>query len=122
MNTRLIDIVTEDVQKLFGFSETDLFNLKVDVGLQYLEQRFEHDPNIGKLLSTHPAFWLWWRERWAERDREIIRKVSGKPVPRANSFLWNWYARHHSAENISFYPNYVLINQCLGEREALKNL
>lgn len=141
MRAKLIDIITQDASKLFRLNEEDLFNLKVDYGLRYLEERFEHDPNIGKMLSSHTNFWTWWREMWAWRDKQLLknceRKVWGiayahypvlkhttqvfrlkdrnfkQVMPIMERDTWNFYQDFHRPDKITYYPNYVLINSCI---------
>lgn len=144
MHKRIIDIITKDVSNLLRLDEDDLFDLKVTVGLQYLELYFEHDPNIGKMLSTHAKFWLWWCELWAQRDRELLKLCERKAwgiayryklkevvlkdgnkftpiqiVPILARDVWSFYTNHHNAARIKFYPNYVLISACMKENKTL---
>ena len=138
----MIDIITADAVKLFVLDEVELFNLKVDVGLAYLRKRFETQPHVADALKDHPKFWLWWRELWAERDRKLLSTCehreffvaylhpTGKvmTLPGGDSYqpkgytyipvsdVWEFYTKYNKPERIQFYPNDVLINECLASR------
>jgi len=148
MHSKMIDIITEDVQQLFRLRAEDLFDLKVDYGLAYLDRHFAHDPATASAMKKHPKFWLWWRELWAERDRKLMTMCEAKtywvkylyPIGKeikldnGDSFqhkgietiywseTWNFYRRYHSPSRIEFYPNMVLINECLGQDKEFSTL
>lgn len=140
MLTKEIDTITEDVEKLFRFNTADLFFLKVDTGKKYLEERVP-DAEIRGALEHHPKFWHWWNELWAERDRRLLSlcvEVAGviwfrapvaslhptkaqcsvvTPIPKSDQ--WDFYKKYHRPQNIKFYPNLVLINECMGKNELV---
>lgn len=139
MSPRMIDIITADACKIFDLEEEYLFELKVDNGINYLSKRFEHDPQLAEALKSNAKFWTWWRELWAERDRKLLtmcvrnsfaiiyRHPIGKSIKLRNGdFIENtalthiaisdacyFYTKYHTPDQIQFYPNYVLINECL---------
>lgn len=140
MQTKMIDIITADVERVLRLRAEDLFDLKLEYGIAYLHRRFELDTDIATALQNHPKFWLWWRELWAERDRKLLAMCEphefylryvypvGKEVTleSGDSFqhkgvtgimwdeVWDFYSKYHRPEKIPFYPNYVLVSECLG--------
>lgn len=146
MSPMMIDVITEDVSRLFKLDEEELFFLKAEYGKNYLDVRFENEIKIAETLVKAPAFWLWWRELWAERDRKLLNSCqrrpwgfqytypTGKPceLPGGDSYtptetiiiepheVWNFYKAHHHWRKIQYYPNYQLINACLNEQVTEK--
>lgn len=129
MHAKLIDIITEDVIRLFELDRDALYNLRLEYGLQYLDIRFEHDPAIGKAMSTYANFWNWWVELWAQRDRELMKYCKEQPwgisyrryLPEYTVKVirmadrWQWYQQYHKPERIKFYPNQLLVSSCMAE-------
>src|SRR5688572_25301066 len=74
MEAKLIDVITNDTIRLYGLNEEALFFLKTDYAKLYLQERFAQDPHIVDALLKHPAFWTWWRELWADRDRNLLKR------------------------------------------------
>jgi hypothetical protein len=141
MSPMMIDIITKDVRALFKLDEEELFFLKAEYGKNYLDIRFENEPKIAESLLKAPAFWAWWCELWAERDRKLIQSCKpslygnlrytfpiGKTVQLANGDsytptdstviedVWEFYKSYHHWRKIQYYPNYQLINACLKEQ------
>jgi hypothetical protein len=133
MHPKIIDIVTADVSRLFDLDEAALFNLKLEYGLRYLDDRFANDPHLKKALSSHAEFWLWWRQLWAERDRELLKRCSAKSYgielvtesdyssyggkmamvkPILHSQVWEFYEDFNYWSRVKLYPNNVLISAC----------
>ena len=146
MTPQLIDVITNDTQERFALDTEELFFLKADYGKQYLDTRFEYEPQIAKALLKAPSFWLWWRELWAERDRKLLNSCVrypwgirytypvGKTIELANGDsytptqstviehdeVWKFYTTYHHWRKIQFYPNYQLINACVKEQVTEK--
>lgn len=146
MEARMIDVITNDTIRFFKLDEEQLFDLKIDYATCYLEERFASDPHIVDALLKHPAFWLWWRELWAERDRNLLQRCAfrshgilytfpiGKYVELANGDgyqptetvivynddVFKFYKTYHWWKKIQLYPNYQLIHTCLGEKRDEK--
>lgn len=139
MTPKMIDIITADACRFFDLDDEYIFELKVDYGVNYLHKRFAHDPQLAEALKSNAKFWTWWRELWAERDRALLsmcvkqsfiivyRHPIGKSTKLRNGdYVENiavthialadacyFYTTYHTPERIPFYPNYVLINECL---------
>lgn len=147
MTPQLIDIITNDIIRLLELDEGEVFFLKAEFGQKYLSHRFQDDPEICEKLHDHPAFWLWWRELWADRDRHFMKMVKvipphgiwytypvGKPkeLPNNDSYqpvntvfipgedVWKFYKNFHNWKMIKFYPNYQLIHTCMERRTNKK--
>jgi len=142
MEAKMIDVITNDTIKFFRLDEQDLFYLKIDFATSYLQERFGSDRHIVAALLKHPAFWMWWNELWAERDRNIITRSRFRPhgviytypigkyveLPNGDGYqpsetdiipfadVWTFYERAHSWKRIQLYPNYQLIHTCMGEK------
>jgi hypothetical protein len=149
MNAEKINLISKEVAKFFDLDDTALFNLKVDNGLKYLEQHFSQDPELVNPLRDHPDFWLWWRELWAQRDSRLIAMCErkfygylytfpiGKEVvlPGGKSYtptdstrvfndnVWDFYKAFHHPRNVKFYPNHILISNCMqAEQQKVKSI
>ncbi len=121
MDTRLIDTITSDTVKFFDLNAEAVFTLKVEYGCSYLESAFKDDPELIDALRAHPAFWMWWRELWAERDRELMIKTKKGNFGFAylpgmtirvifQKHMWTFYEDYHDWRNVKQYPNTVMMN------------
>jgi hypothetical protein len=144
MSNKRIDETRDLVVRLFGFEVDQLTELVIDNGLAYLDIHYPTDNDIRSALSKHPKFWTWFRELWAERDRKILaccHRCSGHiryeypitaqraspigggyehnqvlvstPIPLCEA--WDFYTKYHKPARIEYFPNYVLIDECLTE-------
>lgn len=146
MDTRMIDVITSDTIKFFRLDPEELMFLKIDSAQEYLKERFGQEPQIIEALFKHEAFWLWWRELWAQRDKELTSRCTfhsygihysypiAKYVTLPNgdgyqpsetqlieySDAWLFYERVHSWKRLKVYPNYQLIHHCMGEKSDEK--
>jgi hypothetical protein len=143
MNGNTID---KHVQCMFNITEEELFFLRLDNGIAYLNKRFEHQPDIVEALKNHSKFWKWWNDLWAERDKNMlencqkrdngilltikqVRKnaeviIGGKSLGMGTvsstkqqlidiDDAFEFYSKYHRPERIKFYPNHVLIDECV---------
>ncbi|MFD0997711.1 hypothetical protein ACFQ21_00265 [Ohtaekwangia kribbensis] len=130
MNANTID---KNVQCMFNITEEELFFLRLDNGIAYLNKRFEYQPDIVEALKNHSKFWKWWNDLWTERDKNMLenceRRMDGivltvkerqpigicvidqKWIDLKDSF--EFYSKYHKPERIKFYPNHVLIDECV---------
>lgn len=133
MHPKLIEIVTEDVSKLFRLESQWLFELKLEYGMKYIEERYKHEPHIAEGLRNSPLFWHWWRELWAKRDRQLMKACERKAygviytyyqngyigscgTRQRNVFheeLQELYEDYHYWTRVVFYPNPVMIEACI---------
>lgn len=139
MTIEQIEDITREAIKVFNLNEDAVFNMKVDNGLRYLDERFANDHLVRDPLKSHAEFWLWWRDLWAQRDLKLIGMCEpklygfrytfpiGKPIKTAkgevftptdsisvlNHEVWDLYKSFHHPRNVNFYPNHILIQSCL---------
>ena len=133
MHTKIIDIITSDACRFFNLDEDAVFHLKIEYGIKYLENRFSDDPDMCDALKHHAAFWLWWRQLWAERDRQLMKRCEHKYYGFNYSFplnsyrgnvpmqetrrvftdeTWDFYEEFHYWHKVKLYPNEVMIKCC----------
>lgn len=133
MHAKIIDIIEGDVIRFLNLDEQAVFDLKIEYGLKYLNNRFGDDPEMEAALKSHAAFWLWWRELWAERDRAILKRTERKTYgfnytynlnARMGTFpltetkrvffddVWEFYEDFHYWSKVKLYPNEVMIKCC----------
>jgi len=105
MLAKTIEIVTQDVTRLFQLNSDELFELKLDYGLKYIKDRYPSDirwgePEIAQALKKSELFWNWWIDLWAHRDRLLMNKCERKIYAQHNgeceygvnyTFLLNGY-------------------------------
>lgn len=130
MHPKLIDIITADVCRVFYLREEAVFELKVEYGMKFIEDRFEDSPEVAEALKSMPEFWNWWRERWAHRDREMMKRCEPKFFGFNYTFLlngyigtqrmqdtrrifhedvWEFYEDFHYWRKVDYYPNTELV-------------
>jgi hypothetical protein len=145
MHTKLIEIITQDVTRLFQLNGEDLFDLKLEYGMKYIDDRYPatecwREPNdIAQALKNSPIFWNWWLQLWATRDRHLMKHCEAKQYGVSYSFqsncvkgnatlmvsrklihddLWDFYQDFHYWRKVQFYPNEVLISQCMATMQS----
>lgn len=129
MHPRLITIIEKDTCQLLKLDGESVFNLKVEYAMAYLEARFELP--VVKEMASKSQFWLWWRELWAQRDRQLMKGSVVKPWGVNYTYslgwrqfpdytetkiilydkAWDWYKEYHDWRGIKYYPNQVLMNE-----------
>lgn len=140
MEKRMVEVITRDIAELFSFTEEELFFLKAEHGAAYLNAKFTTDQSdITDALKRNPQFWAWWAQMWAERDRLLLSRCERRPMLIKYTFpigkerkvglndsyipsetihisiedTWEFYKKYHSPGRIKYYPNYVLIRECI---------
>jgi len=129
MHPKIINVIERDVCELLRLDADAVFNLKVEYAVAYLEGRFES--HIVKELMNNSRFWMWWRELWAQRDRNFMKEVTVKRWGLSYTYSLNWrdfpdytetknilykgawdfYKEFHNWKGIKYYPNQVLMNE-----------
>ena len=135
MTTEALDQITKEVTEFFGLNPEELYWFKIENGLKYLNHHFGNDLELEDGLKGHQEFWRWWRELWADRDKELLsrteRKVYGfnyaKPLDRNKNYTdtkrvlhahaWEFYQEFHYWRSIQFRPTFLLISQCTLENQ-----
>jgi hypothetical protein len=113
MNSKIAQIVTEDVCRLTGLSREEHFMMQVDCGLEYLHLRYKDDALIRDSLSQSKDFWVWWRELWARRDQELMVNKNARLYCQIQ--VERFYQHWHSPETIVLYPNWSIIKNSISQ-------
>ena len=81
MNTKAeIHQLTQQVCELMHITETEIVTVQVDLAQEYLLKLgrigWLHDAEEARLLFMLPEFWAWWRQRWANHDRQLLASLT----------------------------------------------
>lgn len=81
MNTKAeIDKLTDQVCELLDLTLEQVVETQVDLALDYLKglvaRGWLENKDDAELLSQLPEFWGWWRQRWANHDRQLLDAIS----------------------------------------------
>jgi len=141
-NSKVIEIIEQEMCDLFRIPADEMFEFKLDCGQKYLKKRFEEYPEMRQTLAHSEVFWKWFRMIWTNRDRNLLYKckvkkwgiVYANPVNVKNevwtlsrNHTWNEVAAlykdfHESnAVNMELRPNSIVINRALVELELSTN-
>lgn len=133
MHTKMIDIITADACRRFNLDADEVFTLKVEYGLKFIDDRFQDTPEVAEALKGTVEFWNWWRERWAHRDRELMSRCEDKFFGFNYTYLmngyvgtqrmqetkriyhdevWEFYTDFHYWRKVQYYPNTELVSKC----------
>ncbi len=141
-NTKVIEIIEQEMCDLFRISADDMFEFKIDCGYAYLKKRFTKYPELQQTLAYSPVFWKWFIMIWTNRDRSLLYKCQVKkwgvkysaPIKIkkevwhiSNSYTWDkteeLYKQFHKINsiNMKLTPNSIVINRALVELELSIN-
>lgn len=116
MNTKKeCEALKLEVSKHLGLSMEDIFWLQIDQGLEFLNNRLlfpvDKTPALVERIIGSEDFWVWWRQIWANTDREFLSNYSKLMLlefNRAGTAL-KIYRAWHSPNDIQQWPNIDVI-------------
>ncbi|MFD2787968.1 hypothetical protein [Hymenobacter rubripertinctus] len=138
MNTKTeIDKLTSQVCELLDLTLSEVVEAQVDLALDYfqglVERGWLESKDDAQLMGQLPEFWGWWRQRWANHDRQLLAEVSRLTVlewKRSGLSLMPLY--RHSCRRLNdpyTFPNDVIMAAFRAEKRkqntlfnSLKNL
>ena len=69
---------TASIQQLTGLSDEDLFFMKVDTGVKFLELQCRNDAYGIQQMKDNAFFWSWWINLWHQRDDAFVIRYGTK--------------------------------------------
>lgn len=129
MNTKAeIDRLTHDICELMGLTLGQVVEVQVDLASDYLKLLVERGwlagPEDAQLMVTIPEFWGWWRQRWANQDRQLLDSVGRlKHLGWAEGVDMLQLYRDSCYELVcpKMYPNDVITAAFLAEKQKQNN-
>ncbi|SHJ75247.1 hypothetical protein SAMN02745146_0072 [Hymenobacter daecheongensis DSM 21074] len=120
MNTRLeIELLTLEVCERLHLTLAQVMEVQVDLASDYLKALCRGGwlagPEEAQLLAMLPEFWAWWRQRWANRDRNMLAGLNPLAVlewqqqGRPMQALYFELCRHLAYAGGAAYPNDVIM-------------
>lgn len=139
MNPKVVSIIESDMCDLFRITPKEMFDLKLEYGINYLENKYNETPDLRNALAHSQAFWTWFRMIWANTDRRLLNNIkvtkwgisysmphkqSGEVWTLSKRFTWKevmeLYRFYHKIDVYSaFRPNSIIINKALQELEEV---
>lgn len=116
MNTKKeCEALKQEISEHLGLSMEDLFWLQIDLGLEFLNNRLLYPanktPDLVEGVLRSEDFWIWWRQIWANTDREFLAnytKLMLLEFNRSETGL-KIYRAWHSPKDIQQWPNIDVI-------------
>lgn len=106
------EYVQNVILRYVNITEEELFWLKVDTGLEYIDHYcpLSTDEADKQTLKESRAFWEWWDQIWSIKDKQILERYNENAKKGFLSVAMpkEKYAEHHSAQKMSWYPNTVV--------------
>jgi hypothetical protein len=115
MNTREeMRRLTVAVAVLLRLPTDTVLNAQLDLATEYrahlVATEWLASDQDAELLATLPAFWSWWRQRWANRDQVVLANVPADvPLKWQEEELYRAY--HGPAIWGQLYPNDVVMEE-----------
>lgn len=90
-----------------GYTENRYNDLQLDTAENWLVHVFPSDPVNQANLRDGKAFWLWWRNQWASRNRVLYTEtVERYTLEREqHRFVCTEFFHVHHIDNIREYPS-----------------
>lgn len=83
-----------EVIDVTGINEADLFEMKVDLCLKWIEQSIGCNDDIRQNFIQDSAFWGFWKQQWYNIDREFLasyyKYYFNNPI--------SWYLTYHDTK------------------------
>ncbi len=133
MNTKAeIDRLTDEVCERLDLTLLEVMEVQVDLANDYLkrmaEAGFLADKEDAALMVMVPEFWAWWRQRWANRDRNLLDGLSKLAIlewhrsGKSSRDLYYQLCQHLAHPGGQSYPNDVIMAAFQAEKRKQNTL
>lgn len=94
---------------LLNWDELAYAEYQYKAGLLYLQHYIPNDPSGIDMLASNKVYWSWWKNRWADRDKQFCNP--GTPMLCLSTRL-KMYHLLHNPEYLAkeIWPNGVVLN------------
>ena len=99
-----IEQMDAQICELLGLDQERLFWLKLEDGINYLNEWIGEDlPAQKEDMQRLPEFWDWWKQVWYIYDQNFMSLYADRGATLER------YQMHHKVDKISFWPNSTII-------------
>lgn len=102
----------EAVRHLLGWTEEAMSWFVYNQGLRYLKVYLLNNHQDIRILETSKIFWAWWKNHWANRDRDFLLLQKHHPV-RDREIREQLYQHYNDGKMLadSIHPNSVVLHE-----------